>query len=96
MLVSKKLLLVLFLLGALSALSFIGLKLKNAHRGAEVYALGDSLTFGAGSGGFNYVDRISDLTGLKVINKGISGDTTEMMLKRTNFPDASKVIVWGG
>ena len=62
----------------------------------QIYALGDSLTSGVGSGEFNYTDRLSVLLDRKVINKGVVGNTSGMMLNRLDFTDAEYVIVWGG
>ena len=48
-----------------------------------IVAFGDSLTFGVGSReGETYPEILSELTGLSVINAGISGETTSGGLKR--------------
>ena len=80
MLKSKIFLLPIFIL-LLSACSEP--KLEPLSYGAKILAFGDSLTFGVGSGsGKNYPQALTELTGLEVINAGISGETTTGGLKR--------------
>ena len=64
--------------------------------GANVYCMGDSLTFSE-----NYGKTLNYLLGStwNVIDKGISGNTTTQMLARFTtdiHSDASYVIIWGG
>ena len=48
-----------------------------------VVAFGDSITAGVGTTGDNdYVERLSDRTGVSIINEGRSGDTTGSALSR--------------
>src|SRR5687768_2514698 len=48
-----------------------------------VVAFGDSITAGVGTTGDNdYVERLSDRTGVSIINEGRSGDTTGSALGR--------------
>ena len=59
------------------------IKLTPLSSDATILAFGDSLTHGVGGGkGNDYPKVLSELTGLKVINAGISGETTEGGLKR--------------
>lgn len=69
-----------------------------AH-GNTILAFGDSLTQGVGSETGGYVRMLSDKISLPIINKGISGDTTELALLRINEARAEKpdiVIVFLG
>lgn len=51
--------------------------------GSALIAFGDSLTAGYGAGGGeDYPARLSNTSGLTVVNAGVSGDTTEMALAR--------------
>ena len=67
-----------------------------------VYCFGDSLTYGTGSGGGTYPQRLGVLLGsdATVVNQGIAGQTTSQLLARLqadvldNNPDY--VLVWGG
>lgn len=81
------------LLGLLLALGLLGFLLGRADRSASplapldkarpVLALGDSLTAGFGaSPGADYPSRLAARTGLKVINGGVSGDTSAQALAR--------------
>jgi len=57
--------------------------LKQLSHDSKVLAFGDSLTSGKGvSKAFNYPSVLANLTGLTVINSGISGETTTQGLKR--------------
>lgn len=48
-----------------------------------VIAFGDSLTEGRGAGpGESYVDLVAKRVGVEIVNKGVSGNTTEDALKR--------------
>ena len=52
-------------------------------RGATVVAFGDSLTYGIGARKqTTYPEALSELTGMEVINEGISGETTSQGVKR--------------
>lgn len=52
-------------------------------RGSEIIAFGDSLTAGYGAGaGEDYPTKLSEMTGIEVVNAGVSGDTTESALAR--------------
>jgi lysophospholipase L1-like esterase len=59
-------------------------KVKNLRSsGSAVIAFGDSLTAGYGvSKGEDYPSRLSALSGIEVVNAGVSGDTTESALER--------------
>jgi len=60
-------------------------KLTPLSGDSTILAFGDSLTYGVGSkGGKAYPEALSDLTGLKVINAGKSGETTSQGVLR--FP----------
>lgn len=71
--------------------------------GHQIYCLGDSLTFGTGSGDMGMVDRLRVLLGnvWKVNNNGIAGNNTAQMLARLqtdilSYENAEYVFVWGG
>lgn len=50
---------------------------------SRVVCFGDSLTRGVGAGkGNDYPSRLAEMTGLEVINSGVSGDTTAAGLAR--------------
>ncbi|MGF6148754.1 Acyl-CoA thioesterase I precursor [Kingella potus] len=52
-------------------------------RGGTVLALGDSLTYGYGAPPeAAYPARLAEITGWKVVNGGVSGDTSEQALER--------------
>ncbi|HEX2060611.1 MAG TPA: arylesterase, partial [Thermoanaerobaculia bacterium] len=52
-------------------------------RGSTVIAFGDSLTAGVGATAeTNYPARLAALTGVEIVNAGVSGDTTEDALAR--------------
>lgn len=59
-------------------------RVKNLDsRGSTIVAFGDSLTAGVGaSEETNYPARLGALTGLTIVNAGVSGDTTEDALAR--------------
>jgi len=58
-------------------------KLPPLSQEATIIAFGDSLTFGIGSkNGNTYPKYLTDSSGYKVINSGISGETTSQGLKR--------------
>ena len=63
----------------------------------SIYSLGNSLTFGTGSGGDDYTDRLISLLGSNwsVENHGIAGNTTAQMLARVDSK-SDYTIVWGG
>lgn len=89
------------LLGALLLTACGGSKLSQLQPGDVILAFGDSLTAGKGVTADNaYPQVLSELTGLDVINAGISGETTAEGLKR--FPavldasNASLVILFEG
>ncbi|MEI6859129.1 MAG: GDSL-type esterase/lipase family protein [Shewanella sp.] len=64
-------------------ISACGPKLKPLSASAEIMAFGDSLTYGKGaSEGADYPAVLAELTGLRVINAGISGETTLQGLSR--------------
>ena len=52
-------------------------------KGSAIIAFGDSLTSGDGAGpGEDYPSRLSAISGIPVVNAGISGDTTNSALER--------------
>ena len=58
-------------------------KLEPIKYGGSILAFGDSLTFGVGTAQSNsYPAVLAELSGLNVINAGISGETTDSGLKR--------------
>lgn len=58
-------------------------KLEPLTPGATIVAFGDSLTEGVGaSDAGNYPSQLSQITGLNVVNAGISGETTDRGLAR--------------
>jgi lysophospholipase L1-like esterase len=71
----------------MAAFLFIGCgndpKLQLLADDAVILAFGDSLTYGTGAAkGASYPSVLANLTGLKVINKGIAGEQTAQGLKR--------------
>lgn len=75
-----------FLLGSLAVLASAcggGKKHARLASGSTVLALGDSLTAGYGAAsGADYPSQLATLTGWKIINGGVSGDTSEQALAR--------------
>ncbi|MFT5704978.1 MAG: acyl-CoA thioesterase-1 [Shewanella sp.] len=60
-----------------------GPKLEPLSSNADILAFGDSLTYGKGANdGGDYPAVLSELTGIRVINAGISGETTTEGLSR--------------
>ena len=59
-------------------------EIRNAiPMGETIVCFGDSLTYGTGAEkGMNYPSQLSRLSGMKVVNAGVPGDTTAMALKR--------------
>ena len=59
-------------------------RVKNLDtRGRNVIAFGDSLTAGYGAGeGEDYPSRLTAISGIPILNAGVSGDTTETALER--------------
>ena len=54
-----------------------------ASRGKNIIAFGDSLTAGYGAvAGEDYPSRLAAITGLPILNAGVSGDTTDSALAR--------------
>ncbi len=58
--------------------------IRNAHPGGEnIICFGDSLTYGTGaSQGMDYPSQLAGLTGSRVVNAGVPGDTTRDALRR--------------
>jgi acyl-CoA thioesterase-1 len=64
-------------------------KLQPIKKGGSILAFGDSLTYGVGTTKINsYPAVLAKLTGLTVVNAGISGETTDRGLIR--LPEALK------
>ncbi|GGI98260.1 arylesterase [Shewanella hanedai] len=60
-----------------------GPKLEPLSANGDILAFGDSLTYGKGANdGGDYPAVLSELTGLSVINAGVSGETTTQGLAR--------------
>lgn len=54
-----------------------------ASRGTNIIAFGDSLTAGYGAAtGEDYPARLASISGVNIINAGVSGDTTDSALAR--------------
>lgn len=75
-------------------------RVKNLDsRGTSVIALGDSLTSGAGaSDDTSYPARLAQLTGIEIVNAGVSGDTTEDALARLDadvIGHAPRIVIVG-
>lgn len=66
-------------------------KFDKLPKQAKVIALGDSLTFGYGaSKGQDYPSILANLTGWRIDNMGVNGDTTDNVLKRFEAVIAKK------
>ena len=76
-LIKKILITVIFLL-----LASCSDKKTSLERSSNIIALGDSLTFGYGGNGVTYPSELEKIIGIKVINEGISGDTSKDVLDR--------------
>ena len=60
-------------------------------RGTAVIAFGDSLTAGVGAtSGADYPSRVAAMTGIEIVNAGVSGDTTDDALRRIDADVLSK------
>ncbi|MDK4688593.1 GDSL-type esterase/lipase family protein [Kingella negevensis] len=60
-----------------------GKKYSKLAKGSTVLCLGDSLTEGYGAPkGTDYPTQLAEITGWKIINGGVSGDTSEQALGR--------------
>jgi len=58
-------------------------KLNLVDNDGVILAFGDSLTYGVGAGNnVNYPKILSELSGIEVINSGVSGETTDQGLRR--------------
>jgi len=58
-------------------------KLTSLNKGDTILAFGDSLTYGVGTAKeYSYPSILSDISGMEVINSGVSGETTDEGLKR--------------
>ncbi|HVO05148.1 MAG TPA: GDSL-type esterase/lipase family protein [Burkholderiaceae bacterium] len=70
-------------LGGLGACSKRSVRGQVVHAGATVLALGDSLTFGSGATpDTSYPAALASLTGWRVVNAGVPGDTSAQALQR--------------
>ncbi|MEC4725141.1 GDSL-type esterase/lipase family protein [Shewanella sp. D64] len=73
----------LWCVACLSLQACSGPKLEPLSANADILAFGDSLTYGKGANnGGDYPAVLSKLTGLNVINAGVSGETTTQGLTR--------------
>lgn len=74
-------------------------EVKNlASSGETIVAFGDSLTAGVGArDGSDYPSRLASLTGMTIVNAGVSGDTTESALRRIDDVSAEepRVVIVG-
>jgi acyl-CoA thioesterase-1 len=61
---------------AADAVEIRGGHLPPLPAGATILAFGDSLTAGIGGSGFDYPQRLAQLTGHDVVNAGVPGDTS--------------------
>ncbi|HEY9030806.1 MAG TPA: arylesterase [Kangiella sp.] len=81
--VNKTLFIIILLIGGLLLSACGDPKLKPLSSGATIVAFGDSLTEGVGaSEAASYPNQLSIITGLNVVNAGISGETTDRGLAR--------------
>ncbi len=81
--VNKALFIITLLTGGLLLSACGDPKLKPLSSGATIVAFGDSLTEGVGaSEAASYPNQLALITGLNVVNAGISGETTERGLAR--------------
>jgi acyl-CoA thioesterase I len=73
-----------FTVAALLLLAACSPRVRNLDsRGSAVIAFGDSLTAGYGAGeGEDWPSRVSASIGIRVVNAGVSGDTTDSALDR--------------
>jgi len=70
-------------LGGIGACSKRSVRGQVVHAGAMVLALGDSLTFGSGATpDTSYPAALASLTGWRVVNAGVPGDTSAQALQR--------------
>lgn len=49
----------------------INIQIMKKDQRPKIYALGDSLTLGVGSKGKNYPEKLSELLGQEVVNRGV-------------------------
>lgn len=76
-------LLLIIVVGGLLLTACSDPKLKPLTPGATIVAFGDSLTEGVGaSEAVSYPSQLAQITGLNVVNAGISGETTDRGLAR--------------
>lgn len=83
-------------------LSCSGERLPKLEQGATILAFGDSLTAGVGVNSVDsYPTKLAELTNLKVINAGVSGETTRQGVSRfkelidEHYPDLI-ILLEGG
>ena len=55
---------------------------KRIEKDSKIVAIGDSLTSGYGGTGINYPDELAKIIERRVVNAGVSGDTTQLVLQR--------------
>ncbi len=58
------------------------LNFQNLYPQQKIYCFGNSLTKGAGGNGVTYPDKLAQLTGLEVINAGLSSQTSTQIAAR--------------
>lgn len=93
----KKILIIVFFLFLASCSE----KKPVIERSSNIVALGDSLTFGYGGNGTTYPQELQKIIEIKVINEGISGDTSKDVLDRLpsvmdNKPISLVILAIGG
>ena len=75
------------------------LPIKPEKNISQIITWGDSLTFGLGGGGVTYPNVLQQLSSIKVINEGVSGNTSKQIAARmvdsTRYY-SSPVIIWAG